>query len=108
MKLILLIAVGLLSIGARAQTLVAVMGFQEDSCDAWMASIDNEGERAQYRYWIRGFVSGHNFANSEHQVRVQRMPDNVVLTSYLDKFCTEHPRLPFTTAAFRLVQELRD
>jgi len=108
MKSILLIAVAVLSIGAQAQTAIAVMGFQEDSCEAWMESIDNERDRAQYRYWVRGFVSGHNFANPAHQVRLQRMPDNEALTLYLDKFCTENPVLPLTTAAFRLVQELRD
>ena len=108
MKSILLIAVAVLSIGGEPQAPIAVMGFEQDSCDAWMESIDNEGDRAQYRYWIRGFVSGHNFANREHQVGLQRMPDNVILTSYIDKFCTENPRLPFTSAAFRLVQELRD
>jgi hypothetical protein len=108
MKSILLIAVGLLSIGAHAQTAIAVMGFQEDSCGAWMESAGNEGDRAQYQYWVRGFVSGHNFANPEHQVRLQRMPDNDALTSYIDKFCAENPVLPFTSAAFQLVRELRD
>jgi hypothetical protein len=108
MKLTLLIAVGVLSIGARAQAPIALMSFQDASCGAWIESAGNEADRAQYRYWVRGFVSGHNFANPEHQVRLQRMPDNEALTLYIDKFCGDTPLLPFTSAAFQLVKELRD
>jgi hypothetical protein len=107
-KLILLIAVAMLSISAQAQAPIAIMAFQDASCDAWMESADNEADRAQYRYWVRGFVSGHNYANPEHQVRLQRMPDNEALTLYIDKFCGDTPLVPFTSAAFQLVKELRD
>lgn len=94
--------------GAPTDEPVAVFSFQDTSCGAWTRSAANEAARAQYQYWFRGFVSGHNFANPTNQVAIDRMPDADTLYLYVDKYCRESPLKPFVGAAFELVRELRD
>ena len=86
---------------------LAVFSYADTSCGAWTWSANIEASRAQYASWFRGFVSGHNFGNPEAQVSMGQMPNDETLYLYIDKYCRDNPLNPFTSAAFRLVEELR-
>jgi hypothetical protein len=87
---------------------VAVHGFDDMSCGAWAKSAhQHEVVRAQYIYWIRGFVSGYNFGVPTKQVDLGQMPNNETVALYVDKYCREKPLNPFVGAVFDLVKELR-
>lgn len=91
---------------AGAGDLVRYHAFQDSSCGAWIKSENNIGGRAQYLYWVRGFVSGVNWDSATMEVTLDRMPNFETLSLYIDKFCREHPLQPFINAAPALVKEL--
>ena len=88
--------------------MIAIHSFSDTSCGTWVSSAGNEVVRDQYLYWFRGFVSGYNYGNPQHQVALGRLPDPKTLALYVDKYCRHHPLAPFVSAAFDLVKELRD
>jgi len=86
---------------------VAVQGFQDMSCGAWVSSTSNLSARAQYLAWFSGFVSGVNFVDRKHQIGLAQMPSDDTLTLYVDKYCRDNPLTSFVGAAFELVREIR-
>src|SRR3989304_8977514 len=58
---------------------VNIFSFEDASCAAWMKSSGNKGLRAQYEFWVRGFVSGHNYGNPAQQVKVGALPGSDAL-----------------------------
>ena len=87
---------------------VNIFSFEDASCAAWTKSANNKGLRAQYEFWVRGFVSGHNYANPAQQVKVGALPGSDALYQYLDQYCRDNPTLSFIGGAIRLVEELRE
>ena len=87
---------------------ISVFSYDDASCGAWFKSENMEWARAQYLSWFRGFVSGYNLGNPGNQVQLERMPDAETLYLFVDKYCRENPLNPFVSAAFELVEQLRD
>ena len=87
---------------------VNVFTFEDASCKAWAKSSGNKLLRAQYEFWVRGFVSGHNYANPARQVKIGAYPGSDELYQYLDQYCHDNPTLSFIGGAIRLVEELRE
>lgn len=87
---------------------VSIFSYDDTSCGAWIKSANVEWARAQYLSWFRGFISGYNFGNPENQVQLERMPNADTLYLFVDKYCRENPLNPFVSAAFKLVEQLRD
>ncbi len=87
---------------------VEIFSFEDASCAAWMKSSGNKGVRAQYEFWIRGFVSGHNYGNQALQVRIGAFPSGEVLYRYLDQYCLDSSTSSFVGGAIKLVEELRE
>jgi hypothetical protein len=87
---------------------VSILSYEDTSCGAWVKSADVNWARAQYFSWFRGFVSGYNFGNPDNQVHRERMPNEQTLYLFIDKYCRENPLNPFVSAAFNLVEELRE
>ena len=85
---------------------VNVFWFEDASCTAWSKSSGNKALRAQYEFWIRGFVSGHNYANPSRQVKVGEFPGSDALHQYLDQYCRDNPKLSFVGGAIQLVEQL--
>ncbi len=83
-------------------------GSEDASCNTWMKSADNKAIRAYYDFWVRGFVSGHNYGNPGQQVREGTLPTSDALHQYLDQYCRDNPTLSFTGGAIQLVEELRE
>jgi hypothetical protein len=55
----------LLATNAGAAVPLKILGFDDMSCRAWSASKDDVEQRALYVAWVRGVLSGHNYANPE-------------------------------------------
>ena len=83
-------------------------GTEDASCNTWMKSAGNKAIRTYYEFWVRGFVSGHNYGNPAQQVRDGALPGSDALHQYLDQYCRDNPALSFTGGAVRLVDELRE
>lgn len=99
----------LLPLNAAAQTRqINIFTFEDASCGVWSKSADNKLLRAQYLFWIQGFVSGHNYANPGRQVRTGTLPASEALYQFLDAYCKDNPSLSFVGAAITLVEDLRE
>jgi hypothetical protein len=90
------------------EKLTRIFSYEDTSCGAWVKSESIIWERAQYLSWFRGFVSGYNFGTPDNQVHLHRMPNEQTLYLFIDKYCRENPLNPFVSAAFVLVEELRE
>ena len=78
------------------------------SCAAWMKSAGNKLVRAQYEFWARGFVSGHNYANASRQVRTSAFPAGDELYQIFDQYCRDNPQQSFVEGVIKLVLHLRE
>ena len=105
---VVLVALAAIGMQASPSPPMAIFSFQDTSCGAWVKSGTDESARAQYISWFRGFVSGHNFGNPGNQVQLERMPDPATLALYVDKYCRDNPLMPFVSASFDLVREIRE
>ncbi len=99
----------LLPVSATAQSpQVNIFTFENSSCSAWLKTSGNKALRAQYLFWIQGFVSGHNYASPARQVATGELPGSEALYQFLDAYCKDNPTLSFVGGAIRLVEELRE
>src|SRR5574344_1582642 len=76
-----------------------VIGFDDMSCRAWISSKDDAEERKVYVAWIRGVLTGHNYANQRQQVSVI---SNRTVKNFVNRYCREKPQGDFGDAALRL------
>jgi hypothetical protein len=76
-----------------------VLGFEDMSCQAWLKSKDDVEQRKAYVAWVRGFLSGHNYANQGQQISVV---SSATVELYVQRFCSEKPLGQFTDAALRM------
>jgi len=88
---------------ASAAVPLKVVGFDDMSCRAWVASKSDGEQRAAYVAWVRGVLTGHNYANPGQQVSV--ISSNTV-EQYVDRHCNEKPQGSFSDAALRLTDRL--
>ena len=87
---------------------VNVFWFEDASCAAWTKSADNQWLRMQYESWVRGFVSGYNYGNPAHQVKIGVFPGSSGVYQYLDQYCRDNPKQSFVGGAIAMVADLRD
>jgi hypothetical protein len=102
----LMLAALLPAIASAQGQQVNIFWFEDASCAAWVKSSGNKALRAQYEFWIRGFVSGHNYARPSHQVKVGEFPGSEALHQYLDQYCRDNPKTSFVGGAIQLVEQL--
>lgn len=82
-----------------AQSQPRLLGFDDNSCRAWVQSKDEPDVRREYVSWARGFLSGHNYANQRQQVsEVSRS----TVEMFIDRSCREKPTAQFTEAVYRM------
>jgi hypothetical protein len=86
---------------------INIFSFEDASCNAWVKSSSNKMLRAQYEFWIRGFISGHNYASPSRQVEIGSFPGSEALYKYLDQYCHDNPSSSFIGGAIALVDQLR-
>ncbi len=73
---------------ALAAPPVKLLGLEEMSCKAWQQSRDDAEQRGRYLAWLRGFLSGHNYARQSQQVTDI---SNGTIAQYVDRYCSEKP-----------------
>lgn len=76
-----------------------ILGLDDMSCQTWLKSKDDAELRKQYVSWVRGFLSGHNYANQSQQISVV---SSGTVELYVDRFCSEKPLGQFSDAALRM------
>ena len=94
---LLLAAISATNAGAAVP--IKILGFDDNSCRAWSASKDDPEQRALYVNWVRGVLTGHNYANPSQQVSAI---SSATVEQHVNRYCTEKPLSNFSEAAFRL------
>jgi hypothetical protein len=78
---------------------VKFVGFDDMSCRAWVKSRDDAELRKSYLAWIRGVLTGHNYANQSQQVSAV---STGTVENFVDRYCVEKPQGEFSDAALRM------
>ena len=78
---------------------IKIVGFDDMSCRAWVKSKDDAEQRKAHLAWIRGVLTGHNYANQSQQV--SSMSTGTV-ENFVDRYCVEKPLGEFSDAALRM------
>jgi hypothetical protein len=68
------------------------------SCSAWKKQTAPE-LREPYVQWVRGFLSGHNYANQSKQVAEV---SSGTVAAFVDRYCSEHSAATVSEAAMRM------
>ena len=76
-----------------------IVGFDDMSCRAWMQSKDDAELRNSHLAWIRGVLTGHNYANQSQQVSAI---STGTVQNFVDRYCAEKPLGEFSEAALRM------
>ncbi|MGB4062190.1 MAG: hypothetical protein WBK19_00010 [Azonexus sp.] len=101
-RLILAAGAGLM-IGNAMAAPVNLLGFDDMSCLTWNKSKDNPDLRAAYVVWVRGFLTGHNYALPSQQVSSF---SSGTLELKLNQYCSRNPTGLISDAAMRMSDEL--
>lgn len=94
-SLLLAVLVATSAIAAPIKT----VGFDDMSCRAWVKSKDDGEQRKIYLAWIRGVLTGHNYANQSQQVS---SISTGTVENFIDRYCVEKPAGEFSEAALRM------
>ena len=78
---------------------IKTVGFDDMSCRAWIKSKDDSEQRKIYLAWIRGVLTGHNYANQSQQVS---SISTGTVENFIDRYCVEKPAGEFSEAALRM------
>ncbi|WP_301100710.1 hypothetical protein [Propionivibrio sp.] len=78
---------------------VKIVGFDDMSCRAWVKSKDDAEQRKAYLAWIRGVLTGHNYANPSQAVS---SVSSGTVENFVDRYCVEKPLGEFSDAALRM------
>lgn len=95
----LLLAATMLSAGAADAAPLNMLGFDDMSCNAWKQSKDDAEQRRTYVAWIRGLLTGHNYARQGQQVSAVSAG---TVENFVDRYCSEKPSGEFSDAALRM------
>jgi hypothetical protein len=95
----LVLQLALVAVNGLAAAPPRLLGFDDNSCEAWMESREDPELRGEYLAWARGFLSGHNYANQKQQVSdISRG----TVEMFIERFCRDKPGAQFTDAVYRL------
>ena len=89
----------LLAVGTSSAAPLKILGFDDISCRAWAKSRDDAEQRGAYLAWIRGVLTGHNYANQSQQVSAI---SSGTVENFVDRYCSEKPGGDFGDAALRM------
>jgi len=88
-----------LIVTSAAAAPVKTVGFDDMSCRAWVNSKDDAEQRKVYLAWIRGVLTGHNYARQSQQVSAI---SSGTVENFIDHYCIEKPLGEFSDAALRM------
>ena len=89
----------LIATGMASAAPLKILGFDDMSCRAWIKSRDDAEQRGAYLAWIRGVLTGHNYANQNQQVSAM---SSATVETFVDRYCSEKPGGDFGEAALRM------
>ena len=78
---------------------IKTVGFDDMSCRAWVKSKDDSEQRKIYLAWIRGVLTGHNYANQSQQVS---SISSGTVENFIDRYCADRPLGDFSDGALRM------
>lgn len=81
---------------------VKIVGFDDMSCRSWISSKDDSDQRKIYLAWVRGVLSGHNYANQRQQISAL---SSGTVENFVDRYCSENPLGEFSDAALRMTDK---
>ena len=88
-----------LALGPAATAAPKIVGFDDMSCASWKKSQDDGEQRRLYVAWVRGVLTGHNYARQSQPVSVV---SNGTIENFIDTYCREKPQGGFSDAALRM------
>lgn len=91
--------IAVLMVTASIAAPVKTVGFDDMSCRAWVKSKEDAEQRKIYLAWIRGMLTGHNYANQSQQVSAM---STGTVENFVDRYCVEKPQGDFSDAALRM------
>ena len=93
----------MLFLAASAQAApVKIVGFEDMSCPSWIKSKEDSDLHKIHLAWVRGVLSGHNYANQRQQVSAI---SNGTVENFVDRYCSENPSGEFSDAALRMADK---
>lgn len=95
-QLIALLCGSLMLASAQAVP-VKMLGFDDMSCAAWSASKGNDDQRAVYLTWMRGVLTGHNYAQPSQQVS---SISSGTIEMFVNTYCSSNPKASSATRCF--------
>ena len=90
---------GSLMLASAQAAPVKMLGFDDMSCAAWNASKGNDDQRTVYLTWMRGVLTGHNYAQPSQQVS---SISSGTIEMFVNTYCSSNPKGEFSDAVFRL------
>lgn len=81
---------------------IKVLGFDDVSCAAWNKSKEDPDLRKTYVVWVRGVLTGHNYALQSQQVSTL---SSGTVELNVNRYCSKTPNGFFSDAAFRMSDE---
>jgi len=100
-RLIVAACSGLL-LGTAVAAPVNLLGFDDMSCLAWNKAKDDPDQRTAYVVWVRGFLTGHNYALPNQQVS---SISSGTIEVQINRYCSRNPAGQFSEGAMRLSDE---
>jgi hypothetical protein len=85
--------------GGAGAAPVKLLGLPDMTCNAWKATKGEAERREPYLQWVRGFLSGHNYANPSAQVAEVSAGTVEV---FVDRYCAERAAATVAEAAMRM------
>jgi len=98
-KIAHLIAIAAIFCGSAQAASQNILGFDDMSCAAWSKSKNDPDQRAAFIVWIRGFLSGHNYALPGQQVSTI---SSGTIEVNLNNYCSATPNGSISDGAMRL------
>lgn len=79
-----------------------ILGLDDMSCATWIKSKDDPDLRGPYIVWVRGFLTGHNYALPGQQVATI---SSGTIELKINQYCARNPSGLFSEGAMRLSDE---
>lgn len=76
-----------------------VLGLDDPSCKAWQTGANDGDLRAQQLAWLRGLLTGHNYARQQEQVSVV---SNGTIENFVSRYCKDNPQGSYADGGLRM------
>lgn len=96
---LLVLGLAALSTGVATAGSLNILGFDDMSCATWIKSKDDQGQRTGYILWLRGFLTGHNYALPNQQVSTI---SSGTIEAKISQYCKENRDGNFSDGIMRL------